>query len=124
MLNKSAKLNNFLLLFIFTMLPVLLTAQQDCTCKDTSKMNNLKTVPGKLAGAGCRAYYYELTGERFIKQRNYDSADYYLQLAIKEYSNNNCSNLSYLNVYKLLAAANNTIGDYEKSIQYHYHPYR
>jgi len=118
MLNKFARLNNCLLLFIFATLPVLLKAQQDCSCTDDGNIANLKTAPGKLAGAGCRAYYYELTGKRFIKQRNYDSADHYLQQAIKEYSNNNCSNLSYLNVYKLLAAVNNTIGDYEKSIQY------
>jgi len=118
MLNKFARLNNFLLLLIFTVLPVLLHAQQDCTCTDAGNMTDLKTIPGKLASAGCRAYYYELTGERLIKERNYDSADYYLQLAIKEYSNSKCSNLSYLNVYKLLATANNIIGDYEKSIQY------
>ena len=118
MCNKSIQLNSFLLLFAFILFPFVLSAQQDCSCSEPDSAINLKTRPAKSSSPGCKAHYFELYGESCMNQRMYDSAEHYMKLAIKEYINNHCSDISYLNVYKLLASINNTTGNYEKSIQY------
>lgn len=104
-------------------------AQSDCNCPDFIELRDKKrdielinndSALLKLQGnnsKGCTPRYNEWRAEEMITKRDFDSAKYYLQIAVDYYKSSKCNEEVYSNYYKLLAAIHHHLGEYARSAE-------
>jgi tetratricopeptide (TPR) repeat protein len=109
----------FLCLLLFHSLQ--LYAQVACNCKEFDQLNGQPQMIEKLQALPsdiCKAKAYEQTAKELIKRKEFDSAAMLLEKAAASYKKNNCSEESYLNVYKYYTNIYHNKADFKMALQY------
>lgn len=119
----------FFLAFFLLGFVINTNAQTKCNCPEYDKLSMLENISEadekaaieKLKSSNniiCNAKYFEWYAIDFLGNKNYDTAEIYLQSAEKLYKKSGCSDSVLLDTYKQWAQLNYTKAEFAKSLDY------